>query len=706
MRRDSVFIKKGIIVFILCIFASLGTTFWYTARMNGFQGFRLLLASVTTSLFWYREIFLLLVFIFIGLHFLIPIKKMYRWMFKYRWYIGIGILLFLTLMRFHGDSIAFYHNTIQSGVGNEFSTPIFGVVRPIRSDEFVVGTPNLLASSQGGNLFSVYNDVLRGTDTLNLATGVYIGLPTLILAPWKLVYAILPVEFAFSFCWYAPLIFGFLMMMELFYIISKSKLVSFVGSLLIIFSSWYLWWGFSVYFVNAPGVIVCLYYFTKESKLYKKVLLSIATALCFGSFIVNLYPAWQVPLGYMFLAIGIWLIHENWSSIKQFTKRDWLLLIGALILCFGLVANYFLSMSEYIEVINNTAYPGARFDSGSYNLNKLFYYIQSPFYAFKDIGNPSETGVFFSLFPIPTIAILWCWIKEEKKDWLTGGLLLVQIPMLIYATFGVPEIVAKITLLSYTTSFRIVDIIGLIQIFFIVILFSRYKNAERFHWIIAVSLSFGTAAIAAYYSWRDYPGYLNTIVMGVMILVIVGLSFVLMFKVNKQIQQAALIILAGISLFTGIYVRPISVGLSAIYAKPVAQEIMQITSNDKNTKWIAYGGGIETPAFAVACGAPTINSVNTYPNLSLWQKLDSDNQYNEIYNRYAHIKTVFTNNSTSFEIIQPDYITLNLSYEDIPKTGANYLFVNGELEFDTSNGYVSLEKIYDEYGASIYKLVY
>ena len=128
------------------------------------------------------------------------------------------------------------------------------------------------------------------------------------------------------------------MMMELFYIISKSKLVSFIGSLLIIFSSWYLWWGFSVYFVNAPGVIVCLYYFTKESKLYKKVLLSIATALCFGSFIVNLYPAWQVPLGYMFLAIGIWLIHENWSSIKQFTKRDWLLLIGALILCFGLVS--------------------------------------------------------------------------------------------------------------------------------------------------------------------------------------------------------------------------------------------------------------------------------------------------------------------------------------------------------------------------------
>ena len=709
MKRDSMFIKKGIIVFILCIFASLGVTFWYTARMNGFQGFRLLLASVTTSVFWYREIFLLLVFIFIGLHFLIPIKKMYNWMFKYRWFIGIVILLFLTVMRFHGDSIAFYYNSIQPGVGDELAEPIFGVMRAIRSDEFVVSTPNALASQYGSTPFGVYNDVLRGTDTLNLVTGVYLGLPTLILAPWEFAYAILPTEFAYSFCWYAPLIFGFLMMMELFYIISKNKLVSFTGSLLIIFSSWYLWWGFSSYFINAPGVVVCLYYFVKEDKNYKKVLYALGTAICFASFIVNLYPAWQVPLGYMFLAIGIWFIHDNWDRIKSFTKIDWMLLVGALILCFALVANYFLSISEYVEIINNTAYPGARLDSGSFFLNKLFYYIQSPFYAYKDIGNPSEMGVFFSLFPIPTIAVLWCWIKEKKKDWLTAGLLLVQIPMLIYATTGVPEIVAKITLLSYTTAFRIVDIIGLIQIYFIVILFSRYKNTERFHWIVAVSLSVGTALVAVYYSWKNFPGYLNIIIMLIMAITITLLSFALMYKVNKKIQTITLISLIGISLFTGIYIRPISVGISAIYSKPVAQEIQKINQEDKNSKWIAYGGGIETPAFAVACGASTINSVNTYPNLALWEKLDTEGIYNEVYNRYAHIKVAFTNEPTSFTINQADYITINLSYADIAKTGASYLFVNevtGPLEFDANNGFVTLEQIYNESGASIYKLIY
>lgn len=705
MRRDSVFIKKGIIVFILCIFASLGTTFWYTARMNGFQGFRLLLASVTTSVFWYREIFLLLVFIFIGLHFLIPIKKMYNWMFKYRWYIGIGLLVFLTLMRFHGESISFYNNFIQPGTGDELSNPIFGVMRPIRTDDYIVSTPNILASQYGITPFGTYNNILRATNTLNLVTGVYIGLPTLILAPWELVYAFLPVEFAYSFCWYAPLIFGFLMMMELFYVISKNKLVAFTGATLIIFSSWYLWWGFSVYMINAPGVIVCLTYYLKETRWSKKILYALGTALCFGSFIVNLYPAWQVPIGYMFLAIGIWFIHDNWDVIKSFTKKDWFLLAGSLLLCFVLVFVYFYSVSEYVEVINNTAYPGARFDSGSFALNKIFYYIQAPFYAYKDIGNPCEVGVFFSLFPIPSIAVLWCWVKEKKKDWLTAGLLIVQIPMLFYVTCGVPEFLAKITLLSYSISARMVDIIGLIQIYFIVILFSRYKDTIRIHWVFALLISMITAGVATYYSMTGFPGYLDIKNIMFMIIIIIILGFTLLFKVNQNIQKLSLIMFVVVSISTGFYIRPISVGLSAIYSKPVAKEIQEIVSENTNTKWITLGGR-GTASFTVSCGAPTINSVNTYPNISLWKKLDPNNQFNDIYNRYAHIDISFVHEKTNFELLFDDAIKINLSYEDISKTGANYLFVNGELEFDTSNGFVSLEKVYDEYGASIYKLIY
>ena len=96
------------------------------------------------------------------------------------------------------------------------------------------------------------------------------------------------------------------------------------------------------------------------------------------------------------------------------------------------------------------------------------------------MGNASEAGVFFSFFPIPTLVAGYCWIKSKKKDWLVGGLLLISIPMLIYTTVGLPATIANITLLSYSMPERVVDIIGYIQIYFIVILMSRYAKKRKF----------------------------------------------------------------------------------------------------------------------------------------------------------------------------------------------------------------------------------
>ena len=57
--------------------------------------------------------------------------------------------------------------------------------------------------------------------------------------------------------------------------------------------------------------------------------------------------------------------------------------------------------------------------------------------------------------------------------------MLISIPMLIYTTVGLPATIANITLLSYSMPERVVDIIGYIQIYFIVILMSRYAKKEK-----------------------------------------------------------------------------------------------------------------------------------------------------------------------------------------------------------------------------------
>ncbi len=500
-------VKKIIVLCILSVILSLGAAFAWTVRFWEVSNIHTNLENFKVLTMINRAYIMFFGFAFCGMHFIFPVKKMYNWMFDKRWLIGIALLIFMTANQYHGVSIGFYNNVIQPEQGSELAAPIIGRTRAIRSDEFVVVFPSTLASSYGENAFGKYNTIMRGEETLNATNGVYLGVSTIANAPQKLVYAILPVEYAFSFCWSFWLIFPFLITLELFYIITKKKrLLSTAGAFLVIFSSFNFWWGMPSQLLTAPGTIVSIYYFLQSKERWKKILLGIATAILFSMFVSNLYPAWQVPVGYMSLAIGVWVLHDNWDKIKALKKSDWLIIASAFALVVGLVFSYLNSISEYTEVITETAYPGKRVDTGSFYLSKLFYCAQAPFYAYKDVANPSEAGVFFSLFPIPTIMALFCWIKEKKKDWLTAGLLLVQIPMLLYVTVGFPENIAKLLLFSNSTVFRTIDIIGLIQIYFIMIVLGRYEKTKKLPLILAIPIGMLVSGINLYFSNRDYPG--------------------------------------------------------------------------------------------------------------------------------------------------------------------------------------------------------
>ena len=151
------------------------------------------------------------------------IKKagvLYKKLFELRWAIAGILLVFLVANRYHGESLAAYDRMIQPGMGNEYVEPIFGEERAIRSDEFLVETPNKLASVADGE-FGKYNEIARGTKTLNAINGVYIGYATLGRSPFQYAYKIMGAEYAYSFCWYAPIILCFMVALEFFFIFQE-----------------------------------------------------------------------------------------------------------------------------------------------------------------------------------------------------------------------------------------------------------------------------------------------------------------------------------------------------------------------------------------------------------------------------------------------------------------------------------------------------
>lgn len=653
----------------------------------------------------YRAFILFFVVFFLSIHFVYPVKKIYDFMFKYRWYIGIIFLLFVTIFKINGDSMAYYTMTIQGDKVDAFAYPMFGKIRTIRSDEFLVNNPGIFASVMNNPSFEKYNSILRGTDTLNIISGVYKGLAMIAYQPWKLIFTILPLENAFSFYFYFVPVFAFLFCMELYYILSKNKLVAFTGATLTIFSSYFLWWGFPNYLLSGTATLVFFYKFINEYNIKKQIVFGLLMALSFSVFVCNLYPAWQVPVGYVYLVIGIWMIKENFVQIKSQSKVQWFIFFGAIGICILLVLSYFISTKEYIQIINQTVYPGKRVEYGSNEIGKLLCYAQSLFFPIKDMYNNSESGVFFCLFPLSTLLSLYYSIKSKKKDLLSIILLIVEIPMIIYTTIGLPPIVAKLLLFTHSTSVRMIDILGFVQVILIVRLLSFYKDEKHIKPVVGCVIAFVFACESVLMCKFSFPDYLNKYQMILLFILIFYLSFYLMTNYKDKGFKKFAVLISVVSICSGICVRPISIGLSSVYAKPAAQEIQKIVLTDPKSKWLTIGG-IETPSFTVMCGAPTINFVNTYPNLKLWHTLDPEKKYEKIYNRYEHVQVLLTHEESSFELIQSDYITLNLSYKDIKKAKVKYVFTNGVCDIDFNNGYVKFDEVYDESGITIYKITY
>lgn len=77
---------------------------------------------------------------------------------KYRWYIGITVLMICVVLQLHGSSIGLYSNLLGT---NDIT--ILGVNRPLRSDEWVVNTPFTIAQYYAG--FPYFNDLIRANPT-------------------------------------------------------------------------------------------------------------------------------------------------------------------------------------------------------------------------------------------------------------------------------------------------------------------------------------------------------------------------------------------------------------------------------------------------------------------------------------------------------------------------------------------------------------
>ncbi|MBQ9760700.1 MAG: hypothetical protein IJW16_05070 [Clostridia bacterium] len=644
---------------------------------------------------------------------LYPVRDVLSTAFAKRWWIALGVFCLFVLCRINFSNVGAYNSYVQPGMGDSLIYPLFGNVRHIRSDEWLVTLPMTASSEYAG--FGEINDILRGTANYNLpATGLWLSYAAL-SDPFYFGFFLLGTEMGVSFFWCATMLMSVMLSLEFAYIISdKSKLMAMLGVALIAMSPFNLWWSICSLLTGFMGVLVCAYYCFCVEKFYQKCLCMAGVALLGAFFICQLYPAWQVPMVYLLFAIFAWIIVDRFEAVRAFRAKEWIAAAVAVVFMASIVLAYLLGIQEYTKSIMGTVYPGERFDSGGYALPKIFTFVQGFQIPFRDItlgSNNSEAATFFSFFPIPMLLALYVLVRQiadrikgrsREIDWFGALLLIPTLFLTVYCTVGVPAWLAKITLMSYSPAGRAADFLAFANVILLIRFVAKHKKYRLPAGVAAGAIAL-TLAVSFTYSEMICPGYLSSDYTVFMILLSFTFGMACFAKIPRGAAKGTVAVFAVLAILIGARVSPVGSGIGALNEKPAAQKIQSIVEQDPDAKWIGWGDLI-VGQYAVANGAPCISSTNYVPNLELWRRLDPNGEYERVYNRYAHVVMEFTDGETSFELLTPDSMRVKLSYADIEKTEAKYIFALNPVK--ENSDVVDFLPLYEEGNAYIYEIVY
>ena len=185
---------------------------------------------------------------------------------------------------------------------------------------------------------------------------------------------------------------------------------------------------------------------------------------------------------------------------------------------------------------------------------------------------------------------------------------------------------------------------------------------------------------------QNYSNYYLLLIVIIILFSVGGMIF------DKKKQVICLLVLLIINFISVFDVNPISQGTSVMHEKPFAKKVREIVANDKDAKWITLNE-LWLQNYIAANGAKTINTVNYYPNMDLWKKIDPYLQNEEVYNRYAHI-CIILSNDTAFNIINRDAINVFLTYENLRELGVKYIATS--LALDNTDTYQVELKYFNE----------
>ncbi len=628
--------------------------------------------------------------------------------YNYRYVIAFLLFLIAVVFSISGSSIACWGRTLPDGSNRGL---LFGTPRGVRTDEWALFTPMTIAQFLDPQGKFPYNgEVFRGTATdMFIIYGQPVHDIAMLFRPFQVGFLFLGLNRGLAFFWYGRLIALFMATFEFGMLITnRDKLLSVSLGAMTTFAPVVQWWfsinGFVEMIIFSEIIIIALREFFITRNIYKKVILCAVLVISSGSFIFTLYPAWEIPMGYVIFSILIGTFASDYKIMQVRPARDFSILGIGIVTLLSISAHIAMHSSDAIHAVMNTAYPGKRISTGGGGLLLSMRYPISYFLPY--IVNPEKLSIgvdgqtaFVDLFPLGLILALYLIFRKKQHDPVLISLVSIAVILGWYCFIGFPVFLAKATLLGNTITERalvIFSFVNLLLLFRSITLIRTKQFVSTFTPTIVISLIITVIIIfSCHLIEPNYMGIVQALVAGAAIML--GCYFTM--RADKQIIA---FFCCCTAMICGLLVNPVQQGVNVATDSPLVEDVRDIVNHDKNSLWVtavSWQGNLTTLA-----GAKTLTSTNTYPNSKLWNVLDPNHSREQEWNRYAHLQTTITSRHTNFSLKQVDVIQLSLSVTDLQKLHVDYIVTNdndSKLALDHSN---IATLISDRGGYSIYSI--
>ena len=563
----------------------------------------------------------------------------------------VALYVIMSTFKLHTSSIGNWSTMIGTA---ESESVLNGTPKFIRMDEWMSGTPALLGQYQNGMPLS---NPASGDGNAPLIYGMPVKDISMIFRPSLWPYFIFDVEHAFAFSWNFNIFFFIISSFLLFMLLTRSNFwLSLFGAFFIFLSGaeqwWSYWLGNNMMYLNAMflSAIYLLY-----SKNWKALIIAAAVFLFSSfSFLNGLYPPWQVPLIYLYLAIFIGYLLKKKNKMHSIREKLWLrvgiISITAILLAVT-VYHYYDLVKDTFTMLANTAYPGKRTTNGGNLANaKLFSNFFGMFMSDQHCPekweNICEISSLIMFFPVVFYGMGYNYFKLKKWDPLQLLLALYTLVLLIWLVVGFPPFLSKISLMSMSPVHRTLPVFGMVNAFLLIGYLGNKEidNKTKFSWIefaiLAVSIFIFTMVVGSKIN-KVTSGFFSSAQVTMMTILITSVYLLIRYKFVKYTGIILALLLLGMNI-SNISVNPLTQGLSAVYENPLAKACGELHKKDPQARWIVFGNqpwiGARWANLLKVYGIGVFNGVKFTPILKdMTTAFDTSGKDRDIYNRYAHV---------------------------------------------------------------------